>query len=161
MTANDIEQAVRRMDCWQAMIWLPQMRVGTGHGGDGERTMDLWGIEPSGRNRRVSIEIKVSRGDFFRDVSNRMKQRRSRMLSNEFYYAGPEGLLTADDVPQWAGLIEVGTEADGRLYGRHVIPAPWFDSSAPTWRFVASLARRVAKMEIPNVTEGEPHAGKN
>lgn len=157
MTADEVEHAVRNMRAWGKMIWMRQMRVGSGFGDDGERTMDLWGIESDRRCRRVSIEIKVSRPDFRSDVKNRMKQRRARMLCNEFYYATPGGLLTHDDIPQWAGLIEImpittrGQRWWGApgatVFGKVTVSAPWFDSSAPTWRFVASLARRIAAEE--------------
>lgn len=142
MDAKDIESAICRMYRWKAMIWLPQCRVGVGFGEDAERVMDLWGIQVSKPWTRVAIEIKVSRGDFRRDVANRLKQRRARLLVNEFYYAAPVGLLTPEDMPEWAGLIEVKSILGADFCAGIRFPAPWFDSSAPTWRFVAAIARR-------------------
>jgi hypothetical protein len=135
MKANDIEQAIRKDPGY---FWIPQCRVGCGFGDDGERTVDLWGISTKRPYNHLSIEIKVSRGDFFRDVKNPLKQRRSRMMANQFWFAAPVGLLTAADLPIWGGLMEV--DEFGNV--RYEVPAPWFDSSPPTWSFVASIVRR-------------------
>jgi hypothetical protein len=144
--AKDIEQAICN-HFWRGMLWFPQLRVGTGFGHDAERTMDLFGIQPLSPWDRICVEIKVSRGDFRRDIRQPMKQRRARLLANQFFYAAPKGLLTAEDLPTWAGLIEVDA---ARKYGEFgfievPVPAPRFDSAAPSWRFLAVFARMAAK----------------
>ncbi len=142
MKSHDIESAV--IDIFQDYCWFPQMRVGCGFGNDGERTMDLWGISPKRPFLHMAVEIKVSRNDFTRDLRSPLKQRRTRMLANQFYYAAPQGILKPEDMPIWAGLIEV---ADRDFMGNPGFsagithPAPWFDSSPATWSFVAHLAR--------------------
>jgi len=138
MTAFDIISAVRKHI---ELLWLEQVRVGCGYGPDGERTMDLWGISPKRPFLHVAVEIKTSRGDFLRDVKQPMKQRRARLAANQFYFAAPAGMLTAADLPLWAGLIEVHPSGLARI----AVPAPWFDSSPPTWSFVASLVRRLSR----------------
>lgn len=69
----------------------------------------------------VEHEVKVSRADFF---SDRKKSRRvwrqpgcqevkhellasRECLPNRFFFACPEGLVQVDEVPEWAGLIEI------------------------------------------------------
>ncbi len=127
----------------RGMFWVPQCRVGCGFGQDGERTIDLWGITTNRPYWHTAIEVKVSRGDFSRDIRSPLKQRRARMMANEFYFAAPHGLLTASDLPIWAGLIEVRVTQEPVFNQAFVsIPAPVFDSSPPTWSFVASLVRR-------------------
>jgi hypothetical protein len=144
VNAKDIETIICRY--WRGLLWFPQLRIGTGFGHDAERTMDLWGMKPTAPWDRVCVEIKVSRGDFRRDINAPMKQRRARMLANQFYYAAPAGLLTPEDMPTWAGLIEVNPEETADEYACISIPlpAPRFDSSAPTWRFLAVFARKAA-----------------
>ena len=131
---------------FEGLLWLRQCRVGCGFGADGERTMDMWGISCKKPHLHIAVEIKISRDDFRRDLRSPLKQRRARMLGNQFYFAAPNGLLMADDLPIWAGLIEVlVSEVVGRNIANIVVPAPYFDSSPPTWSFVASLVRRLKK----------------
>jgi len=57
----------------------------------------------------VNTEVKVSRGDFFRDFKkgkHRLIQK-GRYPANYFYYACPQGLIKANEVPAWAGLLWV------------------------------------------------------
>jgi len=52
--------------------------------------------------------VKISRGDFLRDVKDPAKHSHARLFSDLFYYAAPRGLLKIEEIPDWAGLIEVG-----------------------------------------------------
>jgi len=62
------------------------------------------------------FEVKVSRSDFFADFNKREKHKalndaHEKGIVNEempqfFYYAAPEGLITVEDLPDYAGLIE-------------------------------------------------------
>ncbi len=144
LTSGVITHAIRQS--WQGMWWIPQCRVGCGLGQDGERTMDLWGITSKRPYLHVAIEVKTSRSDYFRDLRQPLKQRRARLAANQFFFAAPSGILTAEDLPPWAGLIEVGPDPDAILPIKvaTVVPAPWFDSSPPTWSFLAYLVRRFA-----------------
>lgn len=63
------------------------------------------------------VEIKISRADFFNDAKKRtgFNHLKSDVLTdptkrgpNYFYYAAPKGLLRVDEIPSYAGLIEVG-----------------------------------------------------
>ena len=60
------------------------------------------------------FEIKISRGDFKNDFKH--KKKKHLLLENKennskmpsyFYYVVPEGLVTEDEVPEYAGLIYV------------------------------------------------------
>lgn len=61
------------------------------------------------------IEIKISRSDFFCDAKKKVgKYSKAEFLSNPdkfapnyFYYAVPKGLITLDEIPSHAGLIEI------------------------------------------------------
>lgn len=58
-------------------------------------------------------EIKISKQDFINDAKKHNKHviisegRLPEGRPNYFYYAVPEGLITAEDVPEYAGLIYV------------------------------------------------------
>jgi hypothetical protein len=150
MQAKDIEAAIRKD--FPLSYWIPQCRVGCGYGDDGERTVDLWGISVKRPYLHLSVEIKVSRSDYLRDIRQVLKQRRVRMMANQFYFGAPVGILKAADLPIWAGLIEVTEGGEAKI----AVQAPWFDSSPPTWSFVASLVRRFEKAVYepsPNVLD--------
>ncbi len=84
---------------------------------------DLVSITPSGF--LIEYEIKISASDFkadmkktkhgiFRDVMRSLFG--SEDIPNRFYFVVPEGLVKIEEVPEYAGLIEIKT------YKRHNIP---------------------------------------
>jgi hypothetical protein len=56
---------------------------------------------------RLALEIKVSRGDFLRDVRRPEKQAPWRELAERHAYVVPAGLVTLSEVPGDSGLLEV------------------------------------------------------
>jgi hypothetical protein len=82
----------------------------------------------------TAYEIKVSRADYRRDTYD--KQREARLFSDRFYYATTPGLLRSEEVPDWAGLVEI---RDGKKHV--VVPAPLRDRDAPSWELIVSLLR--------------------
>lgn len=147
VSVGDIDACVRQL--FTEYLLFSELRVGCGFGNDGERTMDMWGISQKRPFPHIAIEIKRSRSDFRVDLRSPLKQRRARLFANMFYYAAPSGLLAIDDLPPWAGLVEVGQHSDeilgNYMAARITTPAPWFDSSPPTWSFVAHLVRQHKK----------------
>jgi len=98
---------------------------------------------PSKQNARTAYEVKISRSDFLRDIKKPHKHRNALLVSNEFYFVAPKGLLRAEEMPIYAGLLEVD---DGLLpYISQALQAPWRDTSPPSWRFVSSLCRAVKR----------------
>lgn len=70
---------------------------------------------------RVAVEVKVSRGDFFRDTDE--KRAPWRLLAHRFVYAAPEGMLTPADIPSGCWLIEVSEHpCDGTSTGHKHSP---------------------------------------
>lgn len=53
----------------------------------------------------TAIEIKVSRADFFRDTDE--KRRVWKDHSHRFIYATPQGLVTAEEIPDGCGWWEI------------------------------------------------------
>lgn len=117
----------------------------------------IWATElaySSGRNRAdfftlqshaskgykaTAFEVKVSRADFKRD--SHKKQREARLFSDEFYYVTPPGLLKLEEVPDWAGLIEIH---NGKRKVIH--EAPRRDKDMPSWELVVSLIRNSGRV---------------
>jgi hypothetical protein len=154
------------------VVSFAELRVGTGYGKDAEQRIDFWVMDlmPSQSCRRIAIEIKVSRSDFLNEIKHPTKRRRALLLSNEFYFATPPGLVKIEELPPECGLVEVHPDhgaASDALFGdiahsrsegartwmlKHSqkrlhfkVAAPWRDSNPPSWRFVAALLRRAAK----------------
>lgn len=130
MTAADILDALIAA-CDDTMIWASELALSTG-----ARRCDFWTIAPcqSKGYAATAYEIKISRADFRRDSHG--KQREARLFSDRFYYVTPPGLLSAEEIPDWAGLIEM---RDGKKHV--VVPAPLRDKDAPSWELIVSLLR--------------------
>lgn len=128
----------------QYCLYFSELRIGTGYGKDADQRIDYWMIEgvPSKRFRRIAFEIKVSRSDFLAELRQPLKRRRALLLSNEFYFVAPLGLIRAEELPIEAGLIEVNRAPSGQYYVDWKYSAPWRDTSPPSWQFVAALVRR-------------------
>lgn len=59
------------------------------------------------------VEVKISRSDFKADFKKEEKHKTLQSVNekpcpNYYYYAVPEGLVSADEVPDYAGLIYIG-----------------------------------------------------
>lgn len=76
----------------------------------------------------TEIEIKISRADFKVDLKNKAGKHSAltdpsvMTKPNQFFYAVPEGLLTPEEIPEYAGLLTVGQRWQN---ARTVKPAPW------------------------------------
>lgn len=138
--------------------FLREVRAGTGYTGtrdrgrtleaDVERRLDGWAINgySSKRRQRVAYEVKVSKGDFCRDVTKPLKRRAGLLLSNLFYYVAPAGVIAPDQVPPECGLLEV-VQCPVGLRVKEAVSAPWRDTPPCPWSFVAALARRAVKFQ--------------
>ncbi|MGV1801525.1 MmcB family DNA repair protein [Agrobacterium vitis] len=117
--------------CDDTMIWASELALSSG-----ARRCDFWTIAPwqSKGYLATAYEIKISRADFKRDTHG--KQREARLFSDRFYYVTPVGLLKPEEIPDWAGLIEV---SEGLR--NVVLIAPLRDKDAPSWELIVSLLR--------------------
>lgn len=105
----------------------------------GYRRVDFWTLDPVGRNETVSYEIKVTRSDFKSD--SREKQAFALSISERLFYVTPPGLVSKDEIPEWAGL----QEWDGKKFTTRV-RAPRRDVDAPSWLLVSSIIRRSTRV---------------
>ena len=67
-------------------------------------------IEVDSSDYMKEYEVKVSRSDFRADFEKKLKhyQLTNGLYGpNQFYYVCPKGMLTADEIPDYAGLLTV------------------------------------------------------
>ena len=149
VTTQQIVELLYKRHSGDDWLCFDEVRIGTGYGKDAEQRLDFWAIEaiPSKRFRRAAYEIKISRSDFLKEIRNPYKRRRGLLLSNEFYFVAPVGMIKPDELPIEAGLIEVRTHQGwgGGFYLDTTHAAPWRDTPAPPWSFVCALIRRAKK----------------
>ncbi len=61
----------------------------------------------------TEFEIKISRADFkgdfrkYKHLLFRKIEKRGLLMPNKFYYVVPDGMVSPDDIPRYAGLIYV------------------------------------------------------
>lgn len=148
-TAAVLKEMVRNRYRREARaVLIEELRIGCGFGGGHERSIDVWAIEPNSAKGCVatSYEIKISRGDFKKDLADPLKQRGARLFSDHFFYVAPPGLIRPEEVPDWAGLLEPWVSDDdycSKLL-RQAVPAPLRSKDAPSWPLVVSMLRREA-----------------
>lgn len=116
-------------------IWVTELAFS-----GGARRCDLWTLSPHRSKGYLAraYEIKVSRADWKRDHA--IKQRQARLFSDEFYYVTPPGLIKKEEVPDWAGLIEIDFGPE-RPTTRFPVTAPHRDKDAPSWELVVAIMR--------------------
>jgi len=149
----------------EAWIFATEVQTSTGYayqhhdGPGGIRRIDAFALAlwPSKNYQRIAYEIKVSRSDWLNEIENPMKRVQAWQLSNEFWFAIPEGIIHPGD---WRrdmvgcglmfvhenGRTEISTRARKREY---VAPMPM--------GFIASLMRcarnqSTQTMELPDAS---------
>lgn len=117
-----------------------ELRNGTGFGRQ-ERYADAFAINlyPSNGFTRRAYEIKVSRSDFLKELSQPEKRQWAMSVSNEFWFICANGIAKKEEIPENCGLIEVTKKGD-KL--RTVVRAKYTDAKDFTMREVAAIARQ-------------------
>lgn len=140
ITAAFIKKVLKEKYASPGWAFLLELRLGTGYGDAANRYMDAFAMSMWGGLETIVFEIKISRSDFAHEIKSPSKRRQALAFANQFFFVTPAGMLSKDEVPKDSGLIEV--QVDGTL--ETVINAPTMERIRPTWRFVASVARRIA-----------------
>ena len=132
-TAREMVASLRRHR-WASEFVMPNFTP------SGWWECDLFVLTKAGYFRE--FEVKVSRGDFFRDLQKSREvgpyvygEKRSVALKSnllaagdpagpsQFWYVTPPGLLARSAIPEWAGLIEM--VGNGPQFAeREIVPAP-------------------------------------
>lgn len=89
---------------WAAFVELRGF-AGFSHGS----TIDFFAVNtwPSKRFWRIAVEVKVSRGDFLRELDRPQKRLQFVDVAHEFWFAAPAGMIKPPELPDGAGLLEV------------------------------------------------------
>lgn len=90
-----------------ALFFELQNGTGGGKGDAGERYVDAFALNtyPSKKFWRVAYEIKVSRADFLKELSQPEKRQWGFDISNEFWFACAPGVAKAEEIPEECGLL--------------------------------------------------------
>lgn len=128
--------------------WACFAELADGTGFQKRRTADFVAVNtwPSKGYRAIGFEIKVSRGDFLRELAHPEKRVHLESVCAETWFAAPAGLLKPTELPEGWGLLEVliGTEEEklrAKVQARQREPRPW------SMTFMAAIARRCADAE--------------
>ena len=147
-STDELKRCIRHRHSGRGAVVIEELRIGCGYSGGAERSIDVWAIEPNSSKgcTATSYEIKISRGDFLRDVKSPLKQRGARLFSDQFWFVTPPGLLKPEEIPDWAGLLEPQHHEHWEQYpiSHIIVPAPFRSKDAPSWPLVVSMLRRTA-----------------
>jgi len=122
------------VDGWATFVELAEEPVG------GQR-LDFFALHTwrSKGYRAVAYEIKVSRGDFKRELEQPQKRVYAETIAHECLFVVPRGLVLADEIPDGWGLMVADAGGLKLLkHGTQRKDVKW------TAAFVASMARRAA-----------------
>ena len=151
--AASIVEALRRHHSDpQQWCFIANLRMGTGFRAwsmglnlaNVEQSIDAWvmALWPSMKFEKTAYEVKVSRNDFFRELGHPQKRQAALSVSNRFYFAVPASLVSIAEIPTEAGLVYITAQ------GCHIAKlAPRREGPEPSWSFIASVARRLQKVQ--------------
>lgn len=110
------------------------------------KRIDLYVINeyPSKQFYAKSFEIKVSKADFKNDFKKDNKQDMAIKYSNEFFYVTPPKLIKKEDLPEYAGLIEVDDNGNCKIIQK----APKREKSVCDWYFYILSLKNKTKQEM-------------
>ena len=121
-------------------ITIREARCGTGYRYQNQRSFDYMAISTLEGNQVRGYEVKASRADFLKDIKDPEKQKALRCFANLFYYVAPEGTIKKEELPPWAGLLEMA-QYNGEYCLYQIVGAPLGANFPPTWSFVAECIR--------------------
>ena len=151
ISVYDIHRVLRKRYPPPEWVYLEEVRLGTGYTGfflkgygkavKAEQRIDGLALNcyESKRWKRISFEIKISRADFLKEVKDPDKRMAAQMVSNQFFFVVPEGLVKLDEVPDECGLLEVRGD-----FVKLSAQAEWQEAAEWHPAMVASLLRSAA-----------------
>ncbi len=143
-TAQELAAMLRARYCAPEYAFVEEARAGTGwkanRSADG-LALSLW---PSRGIYFSGFEIKVSRSDWRREVSNPAKAEEIASFCKYWWVVAPAGLVDSGDLPETWGLLE---PERGKLKVK--VKAPALDPAPVTIHVIAALLRRVTEQYTP------------
>jgi hypothetical protein len=140
MTTESVLARLRERYPWPEYVFFDELRLGTGWELNSAQAIDAWVLNtyPSQAFTSIALEIKVSRGDFLKELKHPEKRQAALQLSSLFYFVTPEHMVGPAEMPEEVGLLWVGEK---RI---HEAKKPVRRYPVPSWGFMASVCRRVA-----------------
>jgi len=123
--------------------WLYEVRNKTGASHAQYRYADalVASLYPSRGIWFAGVEVKVSRGDWLRELKDVRKSDEIQRFCDYWWIAAPEGVVKLEELPVTWGLLEVRGKKIARARAAPKIKKP----APPTLEFVASLLRNSAE----------------
>ena len=152
ISVHDIHRALRKRYMPPEWVYLEEVRMGTGFGAyhltghphSLSRSQRIDGLAintyQSKKYRRIAFEIKIARSDFLKEVNSPDKRIAAQVVSNQFYFVAPEGIIKPDEVPDGCGLLQVRGDFVGGS-----VQAPWEEAAEWHPSLVASVLRSAVK----------------
>lgn len=142
MRTADIKAILRERFC--APEWALMFEVGDATGTNQRRwadavAMNMW---PSRGLEIQGFEIKVSRGDWIRELKDPAKSAPIQKYCNRWWIVAPEGLIKKEELPPTWGLYEA---KDGKI--KQAVQAPELEAVDVTRGFVAAMLRRASEAD--------------
>lgn len=144
VTSADIVGALARRYAPPGWAFFEQVARGTGSKADGwadAMALSLW---PSRGIELYGFEVKISRGDWLRELKNPAKADKIAVLCHRWWIVAAPGCVQASELPPNWGLIELRS---GKLWD--VVQATAIAPKALDWGFLAALLRRVGDANVP------------
>lgn len=137
--------------------WATFAELNIGTGSRGGRWIDFYAMNlyPSNGNLKIAYEVKASRADFTKEMSDPTKREPTEGLADECYFVAPHGMLAIDEIPDGWGLVVMnagGLKCVKKARQKRITELPV--------SFVMSLARRTTDAPSPLPPSVWLYAGK-
>jgi len=95
----------------------------------------------SGFGMTYSIEIKVDKSDYNKEIARPWKREPAYAFCNRFYFYAPKGLISPRELPPRTGLLEY---SNGEV--AKVVEASWHKARIPSWEQISYLFSKVKQL---------------
>lgn len=145
-TEHEVYDRLRHVFPPPAYVSIPQVRNGTGYARRQTRTCDalIASVYPSRGLYFTGFEIKVSRGDWKKELAHAEKSVELQRFCKYWYVAAPVGVVPVAEIPETWGLVEVQAAT-----ASIVKPAPILEWQQPGLLFVCAVLRAAIECTVP------------
>lgn len=155
LTASDCVGALATRYESKAFALIEQVANGTGMRANRWADVIAMSLWPSRGLTVHGFEIKISRGDWQRELAKPEKSSEIQAYCDEWWIVAPDGLIEPHELPPTWGLL--GVTAQKKAVVR--VPAPKLDAKPLDRPFVAAVLRR-ASDAMSGVIRREREAGR-
>ena len=146
MKSNELLKLLSENYTAPTCAFIPEFRCGTGYSRETRAdaiAMNLWPSMKDGLEI-IGFELKVSRGDWLREVKNSHKASPIKQFCDRWYLVVSEASIVKDfdEIPRDWGFI---FPKNGKL--DFYKPAPKLEAVVPDKAFIAALMRRASRVD--------------